>query len=263
MLEVENLCFSYTKKPLLQDISFALNPSRVICVLGENGSGKSTLFRCLLGLLRPQVGNIRYGGRDIRTLSAVDLSGLVAYIPQSHTPMFDYAVEDVILMGAAAKIGLFRAPNEGHRKQAVHIMENLGIRHLAQRGYSRISGGERQLVLIARALMSDARILLMDEPTANLDYGNQRRILRTILQLGERGYSVMVSLHDPQLVLDMDSDSLLLHHGRILDIGATSRVVTAAGLSQIYRYPVEIEEIEREGKRRRLCFAEINHVCVE
>ncbi|MDO5100508.1 MAG: ABC transporter ATP-binding protein [Eubacteriales bacterium] len=256
MLTVEELSFAYRTKQVLKNVNLKLQTGQMICVLGENGSGKTTLFRCLMGLLQPQNGRIFYDDMNIKHMSERKLATQVAYIPQSHIPIFNFLTEDVVMMGAASRIGLFQAPGERERKRAKRLMECIGIEHLIGCGYAEISGGERQLVLIARALLSGAKILIMDEPTANLDYGNQQQIVSTMLSLCEKGYSVLVSIHHPQQVLDMDTDSLILHQGQVLAMGKTREVVTAELLSKVYHYPIAIEEIERRGRKRQVCFAE-------
>ena len=190
-IDVERLSFSYGAHPVLRDVSFRAEPGQLVAVLGPNGAGKSSLFRCMLGFLPHYQGNISLCGRDVRHLPRRELARLAAYIPQSSQPLFDYTVRDTVLMGAAGGLEPLRQPGRQQLETAQRMMELVGIAPLADRGIRRISGGERQLTLIARALAQQARILLMDEPAANLDYGNQFRLLQQVRRLTEQGLSLI------------------------------------------------------------------------
>ena len=177
---VNNLSFSYGPRQVLRNVSFQAQRGEVLSVLGPNGAGKSTLFRCMLGLLTPTSGGTQIDGRDVAHMGASQLSRAIAYIPQSHNPVFNFSVLDMVLMGTTAQLGRFSAPGATQRAQAEEALAQLGIAHLRDRGYCRISGGERQLVLIARAMAQQARILVMDEPSASLDFGNRLRVMETV-----------------------------------------------------------------------------------
>ena len=152
-IKVKNLSFAYKKELILDDISFEIGKDTMLCVLGKNGAGKSTLFRCMIGVLKPQKGNIFIDDIDISNLSSKEISRKIAYIPQIHTPHFNYTVIDIVIMGIASKIGNFSTPKDEDYAKAMEILEYLNISDLANRGYLDISGGERQLVLIARAML--------------------------------------------------------------------------------------------------------------
>jgi iron complex transport system ATP-binding protein len=166
--------------------------------LGPNGVGKSTLFKCILSLLRSYSGDILLDGVSTRSLTERQIARSIAYIPQAHGPVFPYSVLDVVLMGAAGSHRFFALPRSEDEQYALAQLEALGIADMADRDYSLLSGGERQLVLIARALAQRAQILVMDEPTANLDYGNQVRVMEHITNLSRRGYGVLLSTHNPE-----------------------------------------------------------------
>ena len=185
---VENLSFSYGTADVLKSVSFCAEYGEFLSVLGPNGVGKSTLFRCMLGLLTPSQGRTLIDDRDISEMTAAELSKNIAYIPQSHSPVFNYSVLDIVLMGTTAQLGKFSSPGKEQRKQAIEVMERLNIADLQNRGYRNISGGERQLVLIARAMAQQAKILIMDEPSSSLDFGNRNRVMDTIKGLAEQGY---------------------------------------------------------------------------
>lgn len=172
-IDVRTLSFSYGGAPVLQNVSFSARGGEVIALLGPNGVGKSTLFRCLLGFLKPQRGEVRIDGKALSDFSRRALAREIAYIPQSYSPTFNYTVRESVLMGVTAKLGALEGPTAAQQALVMQMLDQLGIAHLSERGSRKISGGERQLMLIARALVQNARVLIMDEPTANLDYGQQ------------------------------------------------------------------------------------------
>ena len=179
-LEVSDLVFSYGEADVLKSVSFCADRGERIAVLGPNGVGKSTLFRCLLGFLEPKRGSVKIAGRDVRDYSRRALAAELAYIPQSYSPAFDHTVLDSVLMGLGAQLGPFDSPSREQTNAALRILDELGIGALASRGCMRISGGERQLMLLGRALIQNAHTLIMDEPTASLDYGNSFRVMQRI-----------------------------------------------------------------------------------
>ena len=182
-MKVENLHFSYGNHEVLKGVSFGVEDSGFVSLLGPNGAGKSTLFKCMLGLLQPSRGSVHICGRDIRIMPAAELSHRVAYIPQSHSPVFNFSVFDMVLMGTTAQLSPFASPGKQQMQLAEAAMERIGISHLRNRGCGNISGGERQLALIARAIAQQAKILVMDEPSASLDYGNKLRVMETVKSL--------------------------------------------------------------------------------
>ena len=189
-LTVSHLTFAYPKAPpVLEDVSFTVPAGDFLSVLGANGAGKSTLFRCLLGGLEGYTGTISLDGRDVRTFSRRELAARIAYIPQIHRPTFGYSVLDTALMGLTRHLSPFQSPSKALEQQALTALEQLGVAHLAQRNFAALSGGEQQLVLIARALCQQSELLIMDEPTASLDYGNQLRVLEQVRSLSEQGYT--------------------------------------------------------------------------
>jgi iron complex transport system ATP-binding protein len=182
-------------------------------------------------------------------MAARALARQMAYVPQSHTPIFGYTVLDMVLMGATSKAGLLRSPGGKERKMASEMLERVGIAGLAGRDYTKISGGERQLALIARALTQQAGILVMDEPTANLDYGNQLRILGQIQQLAQSGYSVILSTHHPEQAFLYAGRMLALLDGKVLRCGTPEEQLDSELIEQLYGVQVDIEKL-REGSVR-------------
>ncbi len=253
-LAAEKLSFGYRDRRVGSDVTLQLEPGEVLCLLGPNGSGKTTLFRTLLGLLPPQSGRVMVDGRDAAGLSRDWIARHVSYVPQAHGTFFPYTVTQVVLMGRTAHLGLFSAPAVRDRAAAAEALQRMGIEHLAESVYTRISGGERQLTLIARALAQDSRLMVMDEPTANLDFGNQLRVLDHIRRLAGSGIGVLLSTHDPDQALHCADRVAMLHEGRLLACGEAGDVMTAARLQQIYGIAVSLIEVPLPGGAvRKLC----------
>lgn len=234
VLEACALDIGHGQRRVGQDISLAMAAGEVLCLLGPNGSGKTTLFRTLLGLLAPLAGEVRVLGEPVAAWSRSAFAHHVGYVPQAHAGIFPFSVEDVVLMGRAARIGRFATPSTHDRDYALHCLQTLGIAHLRQRIYTAISGGERQLVLIARALAQEPVLLVMDEPTASLDFGNQIRVLETIAQLRQQGMAVLLSTHQPEHALRIADRIALLGGGRLVGVGAPAQTATPANLAALY-----------------------------
>jgi iron complex transport system ATP-binding protein len=214
-----------------------------LCLLGPNGSGKTTLFRTLLGLLPAQGGSVLLDGQPLPSLPRGTIARRIAYVPQAHAAPFPYTVLDIVLMGRTAHLGPFARPGPADRARAATALASLGILSLAETDYTKISGGQRQLALIARALAQEAPLLVMDEPTASLDFGNQARVLQRILGLRDQGLGVVLSTHDPDHAFACASSVALLHEGRLLALGPPEAVLTPASLEAVYGVPVTVERL--------------------
>ncbi len=250
-MEVKGLYFSYDVREILSNISFSVRDGEFVSVLGPNGVGKSTLFRCMLGLLTPDEGGTFVDGRDTSTMSARELAKCIAYIPQSHNPVFNYSVLDMVLMGTSAQVGRFSAPGKEQLAVAQAALHRLGIWNLHDRGYANISGGERQLVLIARAIAQQAKILVMDEPSANLDFGNKIRVMNTVKGLTKDGYTVIQSTHDPDQAYLYSDKILALYDGQVAAWGSPQETMTDALITTLYG--VDVEVCSMRGDKVRVC----------
>ena len=248
---MKNLSFSYEERPVLRDISFRVEQGEFLSILGPNGVGKSTLFRCVLGLLSGYTGQVLVDGTDARQFSIQESARHIAYIPQSSHPIFNYRVFDIVLMGATSAVSVLRAPGREHTERCHWALEKVGISHLADRCYHRLSGGEQQLVMIARALVQNAPILMLDEPTANLDFGNQLRVLEQVRSLAREGYTVIQTTHHPEQSYLFSDRILALQNGRVLLEGAPSQVLTQQAIRDLYG--VEVDVVSLYEDRARVC----------
>jgi iron complex transport system ATP-binding protein len=253
-LEAKNLDFGYRGKRVGSGVSLSLEAGEVLCLLGPNGSGKTTLFRTLLGLLPAQGGQVVMDGVELSSRARDEVARLVSYVPQAHAAFFPFTVEEVVLMGRTAHLGVFSSPSRRDREVAGAVLERMRLAPLADSIYTRISGGERQLTLIARALAQEARIVVMDEPTANLDFGNQVRVLEHIQALARSGIGILLSTHDPDQAFLCASRVAMLHEGRLARLGTPDEVITAESLKSIYGVDVIVTRVALEGGReRRVC----------
>jgi len=244
MLEARDLGYGYPGRAVGRGLDLALGAGEVLCVLGPNGGGKTTLFRTLLGLLEAQAGEVRLQGESLGALPRAEVARRMGYVPQGHAAQFAFTVRDAVLMGRTAHVGLFAAPSAVDRAAAERAIEALGIGALAGRVVTELSGGERQLAMIARALAQGARALVLDEPTASLDFGNQVRVLREIRRLAAEGYAVVFSSHDPSQAFLAASRVLLLAPGGALRQGTPEDVITADNLRQVYGVDVRVTAVD-------------------
>ena len=205
-----------------------------MAILGSNGVGKTTLFRCVLGEQRRYTGTVEIDGTDMRTLSARETAHRIAYIPQTHAMTFRFSVRDVVLMGTSHMLSPLASPGRAQERIALKALEKLGIESLSDRPFDTLSGGEQQLTYVARALAQQAKILLMDEPTSSLDYGNQLRVLDVVKDLAMEGYTVLLSTHNPQHALWYADRALALYDGAVAALGPTSETLTPALIETLY-----------------------------
>lgn len=249
-LATHALATGYRGHPVGRDITLAAGPGEVLCLLGPNGSGKTTLFKTLLGLIPSQGGEVLLDGTPLARLPRTEIARKVAYVPQAHAIPFAFPAEEVVLMGRTARLGTFAQPGPRDRQAAQAALARLGIGALAGRDYTRLSGGQRQLVLIARALAQETPLLVMDEPTASLDFGNQAKVLAEIAGLAADGLTVILSTHDPDHAFAVGTQVALLHGGNVLAVGPPEATLTPQALSTVYGIEVTVE---RTASGRTVC----------
>lgn len=234
LLALRAVSVGYGTRTVLSDIDLLLEPQTVLCLLGANGCGKTTLLKTILGLIPSTSGEIRIESRPQADWSRTALARRIGYVPQAHHGVFPFTVEQVVLMGRTAHLPWHATPHPADIDIARHSLELLGIDHLHHRNYMHLSGGERQLVMIARALAQEPALLVMDEPTSSLDFGNQIRVLEHIDQLRTQGLSILLTTHQPEQAARLADRLVLLHQGRILAQGMPGDVLTPAHLARIY-----------------------------
>lgn len=253
-LEAKDVQCGWEKdKPVQRFVNFSVESGEVCCILGPNGCGKSTLLKTLMGLLPRQAGVVSLDGRDIRKYSPKERARAIAYVSQGHNAPFSYRVRDVVMLGRIGKVGMGQ-PSARDMQIAESALEDMGVRHLRDKLYTDISGGELQLVMIARALTQQPQLLVLDEPTAALDYGNSMRVVAKIRELAGRGYGVLMTTHSPDQAFMLDSNVVLLQRDRPMQFGRAQDVITEKNMREAYGVNVETKEfLTRDGGVVRMC----------
>ncbi len=253
-LEIRNLTCGYRRKKIVFDASFDMDAGEFMCIIGANGCGKTTLLKTILGLLPPMGGAAFLQGRDIAAMSDRDRAKEIAYIPQAHTPPFPFSVADVVLMGRTPHIGRFSSVAHEDKRIVWEALETLGIEGLADRTYTKLSGGQRQLVLIARALAQQPKLIVMDEPTASLDFGNQQTVLSRMRELSSAGASVLMVTHDPHHAIYCADSVVVMGAGRVVEKGTPEEVITKPRLEEVYSTPLDVLDVTcSNGAHTRVC----------
>ena len=253
-LTLKHVTCGYGTTPILKDVSLTLRQGEIVCILGPNGIGKTTVFRSVLGFLKLLEGDVLLDGVPRDRIRARDFAKCVGYVPQSHEPPFPYSVPDVVVMGRAAHLRPFEAPGLEEYRIVDQVLNMLEISYLREKTYTQISGGERQMVLIARALAQNSGLLVMDEPTANLDFGNQIHVLQSIKKLTASGLGVLMTTHNPDhAFLCCDRVILLTKDKQVLE-GTVDEIVTEENLRKAYGVEVRITTTVTEtGEKIRSC----------
>lgn len=247
LLQADHLSFCIGQRLILDDISLSIRPGDNIALLGANGAGKSTLLRLLLGLLKPASGQVLLDDQALSGLSRRAIARQLAYVPQTHVPSFPFSVAQIVAQGRLPVTGLGRAPGIADEQAVTAALAQLGIEHLQTRPYTELSGGECQLVLIARAMVQKARLIILDEPVTGLDYGHQLRLLDLLQRLAEQGLSVLSSSHRPEQALAAANRVLVLHQGRLIADGEPRTVIDSDLMQRLYH--VTVRQIDADGHR--------------
>lgn len=256
MLKINDLKFSYkSDREVLKNIEFKLNSGEILCILGSNGTGKTTLIRCILGFLKPDSGQIIWEDKEISSFSVKKRSKLIAYVPQYSNLSFPYEVKEVLLMGRTTYFKLGSSPSKKDYEIVERIIEEMKISYIANEVFQNLSGGEKQMVLMARALVQESKILVLDEPTANLDFANQNKILERINELSKKGYTILMTSHFPDHALLVSNKVLLLKDGKVYKYGLPEDEVNEENLSRIYETNLAVLETDiiSAGKKAKIC----------
>jgi iron complex transport system ATP-binding protein len=252
LLRADAVAFGPPGRTLGRDVGFTLAAGETVALLGPNGAGKTTLLKTLLHLLPPHAGTVSCEGQDIAGWSPARRAARLAYVPQGSGGGFAFPVLDMVLMGRAARRSVLEAPSREDREAARAALDDLGIGHLSARSFTQISGGERQLVLIARAIIQDARVMVLDEPTASLDFANQERVLEVMSWLARRGFAILFSTHHPDQALAIAGHTALLGRDGAFRYGPARDILTEPALTRLYGTAVKIREVDG----RTICFTE-------
>ncbi|MCL2549159.1 MAG: ABC transporter ATP-binding protein, partial [Symbiobacteriaceae bacterium] len=231
---IDDLSFAYDTASVFEGVNLEIQRGEVLAILGPNGAGKTTLLNLIAGLAAPLRGTISFDGQPQSSMTPRQLALLVGYVPQTVVPAFDYSVIDYVVTGCAPSLGTFERPGKEHFQRAEEAITAMGISHLREKSYRQISGGERQQVSIARVIAQRPAFILMDEPTAHLDYGNQIHVLQIIVNLVEEGFSVVFTTHNPDHVLLLGRRVAVIDRQGRLQAGDCSEVISAASLSALY-----------------------------
>ncbi len=249
ILQLEDVGFSYNnKRNVFSDISFNIGRGEIMSILGPNGSGKSTLLNCIANLYSITEGEIKLEGESVSSMSMNDFAKKVGYVPQTHTPAYSYIVRDFVVMGRSPYIGMFSKPSRQDYAIADEALNMLNIGHLSGRPYTNISGGERQQAIIARAIVQQPKIILMDEPTSHLDYGNQIRTIKLIKSLAHKGYSIIITTHMPDHVTLLGGKVGIFNKEGHMVVGPSSEIMSESTLSSIYNIDLRLIYIEEVGR---------------
>lgn len=257
LIEACQASFMYGENRIFENISFTVNPGEIFCLLGPNGCGKTTLLDCLIGSKKPGSGTILLNGEDISNLRSEDLAKGMAYVPQNHHKSFPYTVEEVVMMGRAPFIGVFSVPQRADYAIVDAILADLGLAHLKQRPYTQISGGQLQLVMIARALAQETPLLIMDEPTSHLDFKHEIALLDMIVRIVHKtGIAVIMASHFPNHAFYCENQGVpiraaLMSKQTLCFCGQPSEVITPDTLREVYQVVTKL--VSYPGTHGELC----------
>jgi iron complex transport system ATP-binding protein len=246
MLKVDNLNYNYpkTNEKILENISFSVDEGSLCGLFGPNGCGKSTLFKCCLNLLRLEQGAIHINGKSIKNLKIKEMAKIAAYVPQEHKPPFPYLVREVVLMGRTPHLKGFFGINSQDKKKVKQALELLEISHLSEKNYNTLSGGQRQMVLMARAIAQETRIMFLDEPTSALDFSNQIKIWKIMRKISDSGITIFACSHDPNHVSWFCDKVVVVNDKRIFSSGCPKDVITQQTLDSIYKDTCDVKQMD-------------------
>lgn len=264
IIDISDAAFSYGGRPVWQNLNLSVKKGELLCLLGANGCGKTTLLNCIHGDLRLAKGQIRLKGTPIHRMPSIRIARQIGVVFQEHATSFPYSVLDVVLMGRGPHLSMFESPSETDREIAVTCLKNMGILRLRDKKFTQISGGEKQLVLIARTLAQKPEVILMDEPTSSLDFKNQALVLGIIRKLTRLGLTIIMTSHFPNHALLCADRVALMNHGTLVGIGDTHAVMTENNLQQTYEIDVKILTVTdpAAGGMIKFCMPCVNDDCI-
>ena len=259
LLEVKDIRFKYKKnEEIIKGISFGLETGQTLSLLGANGCGKTTLMRLLLGFMKIESGSIIVKGKDIKEYSVPKLSKVFSYVPQMQNFNFAYTVRDMVLMGRIPYSGCYRRYTKKDFHAADAALEKLQMEKLADKSFTELSGGQRQIVMIARAIAQDAAICLMDEPENGLDYGNQIKLFHHIAELSNDDMAFIITTHHPEHALWLKGEVLLMDNGSIMKKGSAEDCITSSNMKALYQADISVSKTDG----MQFCHPGINFHCI-
>ena len=253
ILSVSDLTCGYGRRAVLSSFGTSVLSGTVTCILGANGIGKTTLLKTILGTLPAFSGDVEIDGQSFKEMSVKERARKISYVPQAHAQPFDFRVLDVVTLGRISHVGSFSSPKRKDEELAEEKLEELGIADLKDRIFTQLSGGERQMVMIARALAQEAQFMVLDEPTSNLDYGNQVKVLRAVNILKDKGYGIVMTTHFPDHAFLCDANVIMIHPDHSVVSGRAEHIITEDSMRKTYGVPILIRKIGNGDKTMRIC----------
>ena len=254
LLNLSDVSCGYGTKVILRHVNLSISQGESICVLGQNGVGKTTLFNTLLGFQRPLDGTIAVNGHNLSELTIAERAQLFSYVPQTYSYSYEFTVLEMVLMGRASHIETFSQPKATDIESARRSLNFLGLKDFENRRFSELSGGERQIVLVARALAQDSSFVIMDEPSSNLDYVNKGRLASAIRRLIDSGKGVLMTSHAPEQAFESCSKVLLISRSGIVKFGPTNEILSEDNVSEVYGIPIHIiDYLTNDGRVLHAC----------
>ncbi len=245
-VQIENLSAGYNKTLILKDVSIEFPSGQICALLGPNGSGKTTLMRCINAILIPYQGSIRIAKQNIASMSRSQIARSIGSVPQSSHTAFPFSVLDMVLMGGASRFKTWSSPSKQDKIKAGLICDEVGISHLTAKSFHQLSGGQKQLVMLARALFQETPVLLLDEPTSHLDFYNQHKMMSLVRStIKRKNATALITLHDPNLVMHYCDAAVLLKEGRLIAAGQVKAVLTDTNLQTAFGSNIEIATTSR------------------
>ena len=253
---IENGVMGYDGKPILRDVNIEIDTGSILCVLGKNGAGKTTFFKSLLGVLPLISGSIYLDDVNVAQWDRKKFASMVSYVPQAHSLPFSFTVMEVVLLGRSVHVKMFSSPSKKDKQIAEEALRKLKIWHLKDRVFSSLSGGEQQMVIVARAMSQQASFIVMDEPTSSLDFGNQIKIIRQVRDLQDKSLGIIMSTHSPDHVFMCGAQAVIVDSGKIFSVGSCENVSESL-LKKIYGVDILIDECNKRNHRRKVCVPSI------
>lgn len=239
-IKLVNLVCGYPDIDVIGPFDLSFRTNEICCILGRNGIGKTTLFKTIMGFIPSKKGNILIDGKKVASMTAKEMSHYISYVPQAKNYSYQYSVLETVLMGRACHIKTYETPSAEDYEIVLSVLEKLRISYLADKLYSELSGGEQQIVLIARALAQESRFIIMDEPASNLDFENQKKVLDVLQNLSNNGMGIIMSSHSPDHALYCGTACILITKNKHIIYGANESVLNSENLKKVYGVEVEI-----------------------